>query len=51
MNEIRWSARWNPSNLTKEFFDYLEECYIIAIVTLSPYTMEQIIDTPILTSS
>ena len=44
MNASRWSARWNPSNLLEELFDRLKECYAIAIVTMPPYTMDQIID-------
>ena len=44
MNESSWSARWNPSNSIKELFNRLKEYYVIAIISLQPYTMEQMID-------
>ena len=44
MNKSRWSTGWNPSNPIKELFNRLEECYVIAIVALPPYMMEQMID-------
>ena len=36
-NERKWSARWNPTNP-------IDECYIIDIVALPAYTMEQVIN-------
>ncbi len=42
-NDALFSAPWNTAEPIETFFDRLEDCYVAAIITSPPYTMEQMI--------
>ena len=38
-----FAAPWNPAEPIETYFDRLEDCYVAAIISSPPYTMEQMI--------
>ena len=42
--ERRWSAGWNSNEPIENFFDRLEDCFVMAIMQPPAYTSEQMID-------
>ena len=40
-NDGAFAAPWNPAEPIETYFDRLEDCYVAAIISSPPYTMEQ----------
>ena len=40
-NDAAFAAPWNPVEPIETYFDRLEDCYVAAIISSPPYTMEQ----------
>ena len=40
-NDAAFAAPWNPAEPIETYFDRLEDCYVAAIISAPPYTMEQ----------
>ena len=43
MNEANWAAAYNPNEPIKDFYDLLEECFVVALVAKPEYTMDQMV--------
>ena len=42
--QLKWNTPWNPNETIEQFFDRLEDCYVMALSNPPPYTLEQMID-------
>jgi hypothetical protein len=48
VNDTAFAAPWNSNDPIETFFDCLEDCYVAAIITTPPFTLDQMINRAIM---